>query len=250
MFFKTDDVKIEIQSVLKLSWESSHAYAAGRNVEALSLRIKGGADFTHAGVTRHINAGEIIYVPANYDYRIDSGAEELFVIHFKSENCGECDFEVFSPADLQYFIRKFENMYTAWTKRKPGYLYACKADMYKILEHIYIQKNEVDISEDCIDRAVEYINENYADDELSVDFLAREAGMSDTYFRKLFVKKTGRTPRKYINDIRISCARELLESGYYTVSEVSKKCGFTSPSYFSHCVKRITGKCPAEIKNI
>ena len=82
MFFDNPDLKIEILSVLHLNWEQSHAYAAPREFNALSFRVRGGAIFSHGGVERHVNAGEIAFVPKGFDYRIDAENEEVYVVHF------------------------------------------------------------------------------------------------------------------------------------------------------------------------
>ena len=70
MFFECNNLKINILSVLSLSWQESDAYAAGRPFNALSYRIKGNADFMHSGKTIHVNSGDIIFVPQNYDYHL------------------------------------------------------------------------------------------------------------------------------------------------------------------------------------
>lgn len=250
MFFNNFDIDAQILSVLHLNWESSHSYAAGRNYCALSYRIRGGADFTHNKITSHISAEDIVYVPSGLNYRIDADNEELFVIHFNINGLQETELDIFTPSNPKYFEQIFHNIYKSWSQKKPGYLYYCKAALYKILEHIAKQKteNKSDSITSRINDAVEYIHEHYSDKSLTVNFLAQRANMSDTYFRKLFVKQFFKTPLKYINSLRIECAVELLMSGYYSVSEVADKCGFDSQNYFSNVFKKITGKTPSKYK--
>jgi len=69
--------------------------------------------------------------------------------------------------------------------------------------------------------------------------------MSDTYFRKLFVENFAVTPLKYINNLRLNYAIELLSSGYYSISEISDKCGFDSIYYFRAFIKKETGNAPS-----
>ena len=95
--------------------------------------------------------------------------------------------------------------------------------------------------------AVEYIHDHFTEDGLTVDFLAKMCGMSDTYFRKLFVKNFSLTPIDYIKSLKVNYARELLLSGYYTVGEVSDKCGFNTINYFSSFMKKETGLTPSDI---
>ena len=74
--------------------------------------------------------------------------------------------------------------------------------------------------------------------------MAGLCGMSDTYFRRLFVEEFGMTPVKYITNLRMEHITELLRSNYYTVEEVAEACGFNNVNYFSLFVKKETGLPP------
>ena len=101
-------------------------------------------------------------------------------------------------------------------------------------------------AEDRLLDAVEFIHDNLTSNSLSIELLAHMCGMSDTYFRRLFVKNFKTTPLKYINKLKLNYAKELLRSGYYTVSQVSEKCGFENIQYFSLFIKKETGKTPSQ----
>ena len=117
MFFECNNLKINILSVLSLSWQESDAYAAGRPFNALSYRIKGNADFMHSGKTIHVNSGDIIFVPQNYDYHLFAHDEKLIVIHFEIENQSEFDIDLITPVDSSYFQKKFYTLYDLWSKK-------------------------------------------------------------------------------------------------------------------------------------
>ena len=85
---------------------------------------------------------------------------------------------------------------------------------------------------------------NFNDHALCVSALARRCGMSDTYFRRLFVARFGVTPLKHINDLRLARAMELLQADYHTVEEIAYMCGFNNISYFSTFFKKETGFSP------
>lgn len=103
----------------------------------------------------------------------------------------------------------------------------------------------IDAENSKLHEAIEYIHDNFTNPTLTVDYLAHMCGMSDTYFRRLFVKNFQVTPLKYINVLRSNYAKELLSSGYYTVSQVSDKCGFNNVQYFSLFIKKETGLSPS-----
>lgn len=247
MFFDETNLDISIISILELSWEESHAYAYARPYHALSFRVSGGADFTHNGKTMHVNAGEIAYVPAGFDYRIDAGSEHLFVIHFDIKSPIQIsEMEIMAPTDVKYFARKFQSIHSIWSKKQFAYQYECKSDFYRILMKLCNErsKQKADYTNDKMSEISEYIHEHFTEPTLSVAFLAEMAGMSDTYFRKLFVDSFGVTPLKYINNLRISYGIELLRSGYYSVDAAAEKCGFANQKYFSTVLKKLTGYSP------
>ena len=173
----------------------------------------------------------------------------MFVVHFSSQSDLPSEIKKFTPESSKYFERKFTELYTVWTKKQFGYEHECKSILYKILTKIEreIAEAKISVMNDSILEAVEYIHDHFTEDSLSVDFLAKMCGMSDTYFRKLFVKNFSVTPIKYINSLKLNYARELLLSGYYTVGEVSEKCGFNTINYFSSFIKKETGLMPSEI---
>ena len=74
--------------------------------------------------------------------------------------------------------------------------------------------------------------------------MAKRCNVSETYFRKLFFENYQITPLEYINNLRTEYAIELLESGYYNVTEVAEKCGFGNAYYFSTFIKKRTGHSP------
>lgn len=250
MFFEQNDLRLNILSVLYLRWEESSEYAVARPYNALSYRIRGNADFTHDGQTVHVGKGEILYVPKDFDYTINAHDEELIVIHFDLENETENKMSVISPTNTGYFEKRYRSLYLSWTKKQIGYQYECKSEIYKILALLYKQKSEqkLDFTNDKMNEIIEYIHDHFTEQKLGVSALADMANMSDTYFRKLFVSAFYKTPLKYINDLRVSYALELLRSGYYSVNEASEKSGFDNQKYFSTVIKKITGRAPLSYK--
>ena len=83
--------------------------------------------------------------------------------------------------------------------------------------------------------------------KLCVDEIAANAGLSKFYFLREFKRITGYTPTHYLNTIRCEYARNLLESGQYSVKEIAFLCGFTNNSYFSNVFRQHTGLLPSQV---
>ena len=72
--------------------------------------------------------------------------------------------------------------------------------------------------------------------------------MSETYFRRIFLRNFGISPIKYINNLKIDRAKDLITSGYYSISEAAEASGFHDNAYFTRKFKEATGVTPLEYK--
>ena len=104
------------------------------------------------------------------------------------------------------------------------------------------------IDKDFIGRVINYINANIDDPNLNVENLAEELKLSRSQLYRKIKALTGQTANEFIRKIRLDKAKELLENGSETVSEVGYKVGFSTPSYFTRCFKSEFGKLPTEVK--
>ena len=94
--------------------------------------------------------------------------------------------------------------------------------------------------------ALEYIEKNYSDPELSNSALARKCGISEVYFRKLFLKHKGMPPHRFVLELRMARAKQLLSGGRLKISAVAESCGFANPYHFCRAFKSHTGQTPTE----
>lgn len=95
---------------------------------------------------------------------------------------------------------------------------------------------------------IKYINENYAQD-ISAQSLADQLSLNPCYISQLFKKETGTNVVKYVTNLRIKHAQELLITTDLTVNEISEACGFQDYFYFIKIFKRITGKAPTAFRS-
>ena len=72
------------------------------------------------------------------------------------------------------------------------------------------------------------------------------AGFAPGYFSTLFKKETGESFSRYLTQIRMEKAKELLEQTALKNYEIAEKVGFSDPHYFGISFKKMTGKTPTE----
>lgn len=96
--------------------------------------------------------------------------------------------------------------------------------------------------------AVQLISSDYCDTSLTNAKLAAKCNVSEVYFRKLFTKHYGISPKQFVIDLRIQKAKQLLAEGVMSVSVISNKCGFSNPYHFCRLFKQHTGVTPSEYR--
>ena len=99
-----------------------------------------------------------------------------------------------------------------------------------------------------VETAIRFIKSNYHNPSLTNAMIANECNISEVYFRKLFVKHFGISPKQYIIDIRIQKAKQLLSEGITKISSISEEAGFSNPYHFSRLFKEHTGRTPSEYR--
>lgn len=91
--------------------------------------------------------------------------------------------------------------------------------------------------------ALDRMRSSYAD-EISVDDLAKTAGMSRFHFSRLFRDQVGEAPYKHLLRLRVARAAELLRGGRHTVTEAAFAVGFRDLSRFSRAFRVEFGFTP------
>jgi AraC-like DNA-binding protein len=96
--------------------------------------------------------------------------------------------------------------------------------------------------------AIKYIEENYCDQELTSQKIAKNAYVSQMHLAALFRKELGKTLNRYLNSVRIAEAKKLLEKHLDPIVEIAKASGFGSLSVFSRKFREMEGKTPIEYR--
>ncbi len=98
-----------------------------------------------------------------------------------------------------------------------------------------------------IQQAVRFINDNYRTD-ISLDGVAREAGMSPAHFSRIFKKVMGMPYQDYLNRRRITKARNLLRTSTQNITEIALSLGFADSTGFGRIFKKLTGHTPSAFR--
>ena len=99
-----------------------------------------------------------------------------------------------------------------------------------------------------IQKAKQYIMDNYQDPELSVEKICRHLHMSPAYFSTMFKKETGQAYIAYLTEVRLDKAVELLGKTDDKTYIIAAKVGYQEQNYFSYVFKKRFGISPTKFR--
>lgn len=99
-----------------------------------------------------------------------------------------------------------------------------------------------------LDNVHQKIEANIDNEDYSVEQLASDIGLSRSMLHRKLIKLTGKSASETITEIRLKCARELLQNNAATVSETAYRVGFKNPSYFNKVFKQHYKMSPGDVR--
>lgn len=115
--------------------------------------------------------------------------------------------------------------------------------LYNLINKAISLRNENSISHyrEVVREVISYIDEHYAEDDLSLNALAAHVNFSPNHLSAVFRQETGQTFIKYLTDYRMDKAKELLASTSKKSNEIGLLVGYKDPHYFSYLFKKTQG---------
>jgi len=199
------------------------------------------------GRVMHTEGGSLFYLPKGSSYYVDQHQiGGCYAINFDAE----INDEPFSIhfRNTESLVHNFKAACEAWRiKNDCGNALAMRA----VYDGIYQMQNELRrqyVSGDhlsLIAPAIREIERSFVENDLNVSYLSGLCGISEVYFRKLFLNAFGVSPKEYIIRKRIEYAKSLLSSGDFSVSQVGLLCGYAEPCHFSREFSKRVGIAPS-----
>ncbi len=199
-----------------------------------------------------VRAGEMLFLPKGASYTVQALSPSF---------CYAINFDISEHLTLAPFLLPVKNgtdvagafslAERAWRHKGAGYEAACRAQLYHVLSHLQMEYQAAYLGKHkhaLIAPAVERIHADYTGEGMSVAALAALCGITPEYFRAIFRGVYHTSPLKYINDLRLSRAAELIASGEYSVTEAARLSGFCDPAHFSRAFKKRFGIPPVAYK--
>lgn len=96
--------------------------------------------------------------------------------------------------------------------------------------------------------AISYIDEHFADDDISLNTIAKTVNVSANYFSAIFSQETGETFIEYLTKKRMEKAKQLLRQTSMRSGEIAFEIGYRDPRYFSFIFRKTVGCTPRDYR--
>lgn len=99
-----------------------------------------------------------------------------------------------------------------------------------------------------LQNAIQYMEENFADEKLTLNTVACVANVSANHFSAMFSQKMGQTFIEYLTNLRMKKAKEMLRCTDKRSGEIALEVGYKDAHYFSFLFKKTQGCTPSEYR--
>ncbi len=213
----------------------------GRKSYGLSFCKEGQITYTHNGRKFVSDPEHAIILPKGQSYTLSGDKTGNFaLINF---DCVDllCDTMMLLPTrNIEPLVKDFEQIKN---------LFLFERNRPKVISLFYNIIHNLSFSNcpehNLLSPAIKYLEKNFSSPDLTNKVLAGQCNISEVYFRRLFIKIFGVTPKQYVIDARINKAKQMLTDGLLKIDAVSEACGFSNPYHFCRLFKQKTGLTPS-----
>lgn len=230
------------------------------NIEILYV-VKGEGEVMLGSETSRMEAGDIVVINSNvlHSFASDTRVEYYCLIiddeFLKANDISAEKTELKSIIHSSEAAQIFEAIISEMYSKKAYAITAVKIEILRLMLYLSRNfpadeetKNGFMNADESIQLAVGYIR-SHLNENMPLERIAGEVGLSKYYFLRKFKNATGMTPVAFINMLRCRDAKKLLKKQKYSIHEIAVKCGFDNDSYFSRTFKKYTGMLPSEYQN-
>ena len=119
--------------------------------------------------------------------------------------------------------------------------YSLTSALYQMIKHELGSSS----GSPAVEKIKKDIYENLSNIDFDLSYAIAETGFDKDYFRRCFKRETGKTPSKYLTDMGIVNAKQLLlDNKLFSIEAIAHSCGFADSLYFSTCFKKHVGVSP------
>ncbi len=107
---------------------------------------------------------------------------------------------------------------------------------------------EGDTDDDIVCSVQEFVVNNFTDNEMSLDMVAKHVYVHPSYVSRIFSNQFNTPFRSYVNGLRINLAAKMLADTDKSIGDICHEVGFSDHSYFNKIFKQQRGVTPSEYR--
>lgn len=220
----------------------------------LIFYVTSGSTINYNGKKTKNEPGTIRYIPKglykNNCVISDYTAGYYIDVYFNSPDPMPSDIQ--KVDNVEHLKETFIKLLNIWTSKKPGYYINSMLLFYEIIKKIKNRQAKyfsVQTRKE-LDIAYEYILENFLSPDFDYKALCKTTNLSYSRFSEKFLSYHHMSPVKFVTNMKINYAKELLMHRHYSISDIAIRCGFKDVYYFSRVFKKTTGVSPNNFRKL
>ena len=202
------------------------------------------------------NGKELINTPGSIRFLPVCDLYEYRVERIERGECIDVFFDTDIPISDEAFMLDtskresleplFKKLFCSFVAKDDGYRFECMSLLYKIFSELEKSTYIPDSKFKLIKPALDLIQSDFLERDIKIGELASVSGISETYLKKLFCERFGVSPKRYIIQMQINHACELLRLDRYSVTHISDMSGFSDAGFFCRQFKKYMGITPTQ----
>lgn len=243
MIYSREDLSFGIISVQRLLHKDGYFKVKERPFAAISIRLGGRSEFKVAGGKLSVKTGDVLFIPADMPYEVESFGTEMIVMHLR--DCNYTEPNVFHPQNPTLLRMLFLQLLEAYTAGKSAN--RMKSIIYSILDEMENDKRTAHGAKG-FEACLAFMEAHFSESTLSVTDVAAAGFMSQSTLGRCFQERFGMSPKAYLCRLRMNKAVALLSGKETSVKEIALACGFADEKFFSRAFKKKYGFSPSSLQ--
>lgn len=245
MIYNYEELSFQILNVIRITHDDGSFEVKKRPYAALSYKLEGNAEFEISGSKLLTAPKDIIFIPANTEYKVTYSSNSSIVVHMT--DCNYTEAECFGFGNKAYIEVMFTDLMCLWEKNRSAH--QLKARVYDILYNLS-EEHRLTVCNPMFLNAVEYMKNNCFNTDMDINKICDTCCISRTSLQKLFLSYYGISPKQYLLKLRMDNALTLLAEERRQISEIALLCGFKDEKYFSRLFRKKFGYPPSHFREI
>jgi len=227
------------------------------------MLITSGNGITHTESGWHpFKTGDIVVYNSGVFHEEWSSGNELSILFFAVDNLnvpGLADgclipsdaSPVIEAGSYDSVLKSFLSVMLSEITRKEAHYNAISTNIATIFCHYILRLHDIKVENphhtDLCNKAKCYFEENYHRD-ISLDKVSKSIHLSKHHFIRIFKEIVGISPMKYLLDVRLSAAKDLLSKTGMSIKEIAGEVGYENALTFSRVFKNSENISPTEYR--